>query len=148
EQLLKSAKYGPTHPATLNMAGTLAYPLQMQGKLAEAEPIARQLWEGRNHVLGPDHRDTWQALSMLNTCLLDQGKAVEAEKLLRPEYERRARSAKADATWAEVLALYGWALTQTGNPSEAEPVLRESRQIRRKELRADDWLIAEADSLI
>jgi tRNA A-37 threonylcarbamoyl transferase component Bud32/tetratricopeptide (TPR) repeat protein len=148
EQLLKNDKYGPTHPITLGIAASLAQPLHMQGKLAEAEPIARQVWEGRNHVLGPDHKDTWQALSRLTTYLLDQGKVVEAEKLLRPAYERGMRSAKPDAIWAELLASYGRMLMQTGNPSEAEPILRECREIRRKESRPDDWLNPDFDSLL
>jgi tetratricopeptide (TPR) repeat protein len=148
EQFVKSASLGPTSPITLNLTYNLGYALHMQGKLAEAEPFWRQCWEGRHHVLGPDHQDTSLTLSWLILCLLDQGKGAAAEKVLRPEYELRAKSAKADLAWAEFLALYGWALTLAENPSEAEPVLRECKEIRRKALDAENWLIANIDSLI
>jgi hypothetical protein len=148
QQFLKSDGLGATSPITLNVTYNLAFALQMQKRLAEAEPFWRQCWEGRSRVLGPDHAETRLTLTMLIPCLVEQGKGAEAERLLRPEYERRAKSAKPDLAWAEFLALYGWTLTQTANPSEAEPVLRECKEIRVKGLEADNWLIANVDSLI
>ena len=148
KEFVESPALGPSQPATLSVAHMLGEILLQRGKPAEAEPVLRQCWEGRSRVLGPDHPESWKSLSMLIPCLLDQGKSSAAEKVLRPEYERRVKSAKPDLAWADFLALYGWTLTLAANPSEAEPVLRECKDIRRKVLNPNDWLIANVDSLI
>ena len=58
-----------------------------QGKLDEAEPLARENLEARRQVLGGRHRDTPVSINNLSTLLRDQGKLDEAEPLARENSE-------------------------------------------------------------
>ena len=68
---------------------TIATLLKEQGKLAEAEPLYREVLEGFREVLGPRHPDTLISVNNLAVLLMDQGKLAEAE----PLSARRSRAA-------------------------------------------------------
>lgn len=57
--------------------------LKAVGKCAEGETMARKSYEGRNTLLGPEHRDTILSLHILIECLMGQQKYLEAETFCR-----------------------------------------------------------------
>jgi len=67
----------------LSSAGNLANSLLLQGKLAEAEKMEREVLAVTTQVLGADHPDTMSASGNLAASLSRQGKHAEAEKMER-----------------------------------------------------------------
>ncbi len=80
--------------------------LQTQGKLGEAEPLAREALDGRRRTLG-DGPNTLNSISNFAVLLQAQGKLGEAEPLAREALDgfRRALGASHPSTRAVSAAL-------------------------------------------
>merc|ERR1712032_1038993 len=66
--------------------------LQGLGRVTEAEPLLRQAMEGYNSLLGPDDKDTIDAIGHLAYCLAAQGRVIDAEELFAQAAESCRRS--------------------------------------------------------
>ena len=75
------AKLGPMHPNTLASMHNLAVLLKDQGKLGEAEALAREALPGWRTTLGYAHPHTQLAHQLLLGLLTAQGKHREAREL-------------------------------------------------------------------
>ncbi len=80
----------------LSSAGNLANSLLLQGTLAEAEKMEREVLAVTTQVLGADHPDTMSASGNLAASLSRQGKHAEAEKMQREVLAVRTRVLEAD----------------------------------------------------
>ena len=72
---------GPKHPGTLTCMINLAVLLQAQGRLGEAEALAREALAGMRSALGDAHPHTQVAYKILLRLLTAQGKHREAREL-------------------------------------------------------------------
>jgi serine/threonine protein kinase/Flp pilus assembly protein TadD len=116
---------GLVAPETLTVMYDLAAVLWMQGELAEAEALMRELLDGRRRVLGDDDPATLEALDGLGAILKSQGKTEESiaigrevlaglESCLGPD----------DALTIQAVANLAFRLDGHGDYAEAEPLLR------------------------
>ena len=76
---IRRSLLGAENPQTLQALDHLAGALLLQGKVAEAESLARHTLEERRRVLGPDHPDTLESMETLGEVLIWAGKMPEAE---------------------------------------------------------------------
>jgi hypothetical protein len=60
---------GDSHPSTLISISNMARLLQAQGKLGEAEPLAREALDGFRRTLGDSHPHTRAASAVLASLL-------------------------------------------------------------------------------
>ena len=74
------ATLGPTHPSTLMSIGNLSQLLQAQGRLGEAEVLAREALAGMRSALGEAHPHTLAEYKGLLGLLTAQGKHREARE--------------------------------------------------------------------
>ena len=72
---------GPAHPSTLISMGNLALLLEAQGRLGEAEALAREALAGRRSALGDAHPGTQAMYKFMQGLLTAQGKHREAREL-------------------------------------------------------------------
>ena len=77
----KRATLGPKHPSTLTSVTNLAQLLMAQGRLGEAEVLAREVLTGRRSILGIAHPHTQGSHQLLLGLLTAQGKHREAREL-------------------------------------------------------------------
>jgi hypothetical protein len=66
----------------------LAWLLEVQGKLAEAETLYRDVLDKRRRILGEEHTRTIASMDILGALLTDEGKFAEAEPLLEAAAEK------------------------------------------------------------
>ncbi|HWS28145.1 MAG TPA: tetratricopeptide repeat protein, partial [Xanthomonadales bacterium] len=71
------------HPQTLYTVKALGQALHRQGRLAEAEPLYRMVYEKRKAAYGHDHRTTLNAATQLAAGLVSLQRPAEAEPILR-----------------------------------------------------------------
>ena len=69
----------------------MGFQLQVQGKLAEAEPYYREALEKRRRVLGEEHPDTLSSINNMGLLLRDQGKLDQAEPYYSEALEKSRR---------------------------------------------------------
>jgi serine/threonine protein kinase/Tfp pilus assembly protein PilF len=139
---------GGEHPATLTAMNDLAVVLKARGKLAEAEPLLRQALEARHRVLGPEHPDTRVSMNNLALVLLDRRRPAEAEPILRQSLRVERTQPRNLPALANTLTALGRALNDNGKVREAEPLLHEAREIRRKVLPKGHWRTASTESVL
>jgi serine/threonine protein kinase len=72
---------GAENPGTLEAQDHLAGALLLQGRVAEAESLARHTLAEQRRVLGPDHPDTLESMETLGDVLIWAGKMPEAEAI-------------------------------------------------------------------
>jgi tetratricopeptide (TPR) repeat protein len=91
-----------------------------------SEPLARQTWQARARVLGPDHRDTLDSLDTYGLAVLKSGRVDEAIVLQRNclAARRRVLGARHPDTMLSLTNLAS-ALLATGEWTEAIPLFRE-----------------------
>jgi tetratricopeptide (TPR) repeat protein len=92
----------------------------------ESEPLARQTWEARARVLGPEHRDTLDSLDTYATALGNQRKTEAATARCRECLGARRRVLGADHP--DTLTSMGnlaWLLSEQGAWGEAISLRRE-----------------------
>jgi tetratricopeptide (TPR) repeat protein/tRNA A-37 threonylcarbamoyl transferase component Bud32 len=131
---LRRQTLGPDHPRTLAAQYELADFLNRgPARYAEAVTLALQTWEGRVRVLGPEHRDTLEALDTYAQCLDRTGRSEVAIRLIRECLAARQRTLGAShpdtAISMNNLAICLW---RRGEYLEAIPVLREAVELHRR----------------
>ena len=121
----------------VNSLNNLALVLRAQGRLSEAEPLAREALEMRRRALPAGHPDIATSLNNLAVLLEAQGKVNEAEPLAREALEIRRRALPAGhPDIAQSLNSLAVVLQAQGKLSEAEPLFREALQLSRQALPA------------
>jgi serine/threonine protein kinase/Tfp pilus assembly protein PilF len=142
---------GEEHPDTIASISNLGTVLVAQGKLAEAEPYLRDALKKSRRVLGETHPNTLDTANKLGGLLLAQGRPDEALALRREmlSIQRRVLPPGSVELGAQ-LAAFGFELLNLGTleaAREAEPLLRESLEIRLKTM-PDDWRTPNAQSML
>ena len=111
----------------INNVGTL---LQLQGKLAEAEPYYREVMEGRRQVLGKDHPDTFVSISNMGSLLCDLGRQGEAEALGAEAVAGARRTMlTGHADTGRIIGKHAKTLAAMDRYAEAEPLVLEGHSI-------------------
>ena len=129
----------PGHFNTARLIANLAQVLYDQGKLAEAEPLFREMLQIRKSVRPAGHPDIQESLNSLGMLLKEQGNTTDAEALLREAVAigmspNNPEAAASFVTLAELL-------TETHRADQAEQVLREALPKALSIFGADDWRI-------
>src|SRR5439155_224240 len=121
---------GAEHHDTLDTMSTYLWAVSEQGKLEEAERLARQCFQSFEHVFGPDDMDTIDALGNLGHVLANRGDFAGAERCERESVARFQRLGLADKEGAlyslNNLAMY---LCMLCRPEQAEKLLAEARPV-------------------
>lgn len=126
------------HVDIANSLNNLALLLQVQGKLAEAEPYYRECLEMKKHLYKGDHRDLARSLNNLATLLQAQGKQADAEPICRDAlamYRRLFQEDHSDV--AMCLNNLGVLLQERGKLAEAESLHRESLAMKQRMYKGD-----------
>ena len=76
---------------TLQAMHDLAWALMQEGRLAEAEKLARKLLDIQRRVMGPDHNDTLGTMGVLAFTLCQEGHCAEGVKINREVLEKQKR---------------------------------------------------------
>jgi len=107
--------------------GNVLTVLYEQKRYPEAEPMAREVLEGRKRRLGPDNPDTLDSMNDLAGLLLHLGQLDEAEKML-PETLAGMRKAHGPThpDVATTLTLFSWLALQRSDKDRALAFLREA----------------------
>jgi len=119
-------------PRVVQLANTrlaLAVNLMRQDKLADAEPMMRQVVADRTEVLGATHPQTIDARSELANLLHDQGNYDEAEVNYRAVVDGRRERGGND--YAVALNNLASLLEDRGDFADARPLFEESLALRR-----------------
>ena len=69
---------GPEHPKTLRALGQMGVIHRLAGRVADAEPIYREVLAARRRTLGETHPDTIRSRRHLNILLFAAGRTLEA----------------------------------------------------------------------
>ena len=105
------------------------------GRLAEAEPLFRDVLATRQRVDGPNHENTLRTAGNVGNVLLDQGKDSAAEAVYRNTLERKRATLgpehESTLCTAGNLAV---TLQKQRKYAEAEPVLRDTLAIQQRVL--------------
>lgn len=122
-ELLKATR-GEADDDLLTTLNNLALIVQEQGRLAEAEPLSREILERRRKLLGA-HRDTMTSAHNHAQLLVELNRLPEAEALQREvlEFRRRELGESHPLTIVSTTAL-GMCLRKQGRAADAEPILR------------------------
>jgi non-specific serine/threonine protein kinase/serine/threonine-protein kinase len=141
-------KFGPDHPDTLMAKHDLAIFLQAQGQFDRAEPLLRDAVDGMRKHGGIDHPFTRKAMFYLIDGYQEMKQPEKADPLLRELAEYWRRKAGPDsAEYAGQLTVLGMNLLGQRKGADAEPVLRESLNIRTK-TQPDAWSTFNTRSLL
>lgn len=116
---------------TLDARSLLAQEKYNEGKYDESEAISRDVLERRKRVQGPAHPDTLRARTSLGRYLMTRGRYDDAVRELREVAEGQRRSG--DSTLDVTLANLGVALMRNRDFAGAEPILRESLTMKRRD---------------
>jgi tetratricopeptide (TPR) repeat protein len=126
----------------------LAVQLLKRGRLAEAEPLLRQVLAWHERQAKPELFDIAAARANLAELLGLRARPAEAEPLLRAALAGMIAAQGADDEYVgHIHALLGKTLAVLGKDAEAEAELREARRVRAAlgiETRTD-WIAAQAD---
>ncbi len=134
--MIRTNLLGPEHPEVGTSLWLLGAQRALQGRPAEAEDLLRRSLAMRRKVLGNDHQDLAIVQSGLCGVLDDLGKFDEAEKAGREALRIRGLHPENGGTFdVEGTAVrLGIALRGQGKLDEAEAVLRQDAEVRRKVL--------------
>ncbi len=135
---IRRTELGDDHPDTLNSISDMGFLLQSQGRLAEAEPYAREALEGRRRTLGDDNPDTLNSINYMGALLRDQGRLAEAEPYYREALEGYRRTLGDDhPSTLNSINHMGALLRDQGRLAEAETHYREALEGHRRTLGDD-----------
>lgn len=124
---LKTRTFGERHPSALHTRGELGMHLARRGRLVEAEPHLRAVYDGRVEMLGQAHPDALCSLDHVALCISDQGRHGEAEALHRQAYAMCiATCGVSHPQTLTVLHNLGVDLRRQGRHVEMEPLYREA----------------------
>lgn len=142
-------KLGDEHPQTLVAIGTMGLIQQDLGKFDEAELHLREALGGFRNMLGDEHPHTQTCFVFLCNLLEQQERWAESEeyRAMLVGFARNAPSFD-EADLASKLIRLGMNLISQDRPVDAEPVLKECLDIRRRVLPEGDWLVWVTQSLL
>jgi serine/threonine protein kinase/Flp pilus assembly protein TadD len=122
--------YGDEHPYTIICLRGLAHVLQQQGRLAEAEPFARQAVARSRRALAAQPVELGEAINGLGGIMRDTGNLPEAEQLFREALALPWTSVASDQTSrAKNLNDLAYILQLQGDRAGAEAMFREALEI-------------------
>jgi tetratricopeptide (TPR) repeat protein/tRNA A-37 threonylcarbamoyl transferase component Bud32 len=130
---LRRHALGPDDPRTLVGQESLADFLNRgPARPAESEPLARQTWQTRVRILGPNHRDTLDSMDTYASALQNLDRIDEAIGLFQDCLEARRRVLGPDHV-DTLISMNNLAVifTSHGRWSEAASLLRELLDVRR-----------------
>lgn len=135
---------GAEHPTTLMSMHYLGSLRRSQGRHAETEALFAELLPARRHLLGDSHPHTLIAMGFLAVARAKQGRYAEAEPVARELVTRLKDQSPPARPSLLARALYLWAdiLMNLDDPRGAEPLLRESLELRQAALPEGDPSIA------
>ncbi len=140
---------GPDHPNTGASMGNMANLLIAQGDYGAAEALAQESMAIDRRVFGQEHEEYAASLSTLGLAVELQGRLDEAERIfgecVRIGREQLPAGHPRIAGYEVHLARVRIAL---GRAAATEGALRRVLGLRTASLRADDWRIGEAQSLL
>ncbi len=126
---------GPENADTLRSLDDLAWTLNQEGHVREAEKLQRETVDTRRRVFGVENLDTLRSMSNLAWSLDREGNYAEAEKLEREVLDGERGIFKTDnADTAIVLNNLAATLGHEGRYTEAERLKRATLDIRRRVL--------------
>ncbi len=130
---------GAEDPRTLGATDLLAGALLSQGKVQEAEALARKTLEQQSRVLGPEHPDTLRSMETLGDVLIWSGKMVEADAVYAQTLaiERRVLGPEHPRTLAAMLGL-AEALSNEQQFEKSEALQLQVLEIRRRVFGPED----------
>jgi non-specific serine/threonine protein kinase/serine/threonine-protein kinase len=130
---IRQQSLGADDPLTLAAQEALAdFLIRGPARPAEAELIARQTWEARRRVLGPEHRDTLDSMDTYAQALQTLGRLEDAKKLYEECLaKRRHLLGPHDEDTLTSMNNLASLLVEMGDPQAAIPLLGEVVQVRR-----------------
>ncbi len=131
---LRREGLGPDRPETLAAQEALADFLNLYlQRPGESEPLAKQTWEARARVLGPEDRDTLDSLDTYAIAVGLAGRKVEAIGLSRRCLDARRRTLGAEDEQT-LISMNNLAvqLNEVGQHNESASLFREVFTVRRK----------------
>jgi eukaryotic-like serine/threonine-protein kinase len=144
----RAKKLGADHLDTLRSQHLLADGYLADGQVAKAIPHLEQCLEHRTAKLTALHLTTTAVFRDLAWAYVDDKQPEKAVALSRKFVDvLRNRKAPADGELAGALMPLGRALTATGRPADAEPVLRECLAIRER-VQPESWPLATAQAAL
>mmetsp|Transcript_22763 Transcript_22763/g.37699 ORF Transcript_22763/g.37699 Transcript_22763/m.37699 type:complete len:993 (-) Transcript_22763:437-3415(-) len=121
--------------STSKLLDRVATLLQEHNDLESAEPLCKELVEGRKKKLGPRHADTLEAVNNLALLLHQLGKLEEAEPFSKEKLAGcRAQLGDHHPDTITSIDTLSQLLSDTGKLDEALPLKRESLAVKRKVL--------------
>ncbi len=130
---IRREQFGEEHITVANSLNNLAHVLRNRGQYDEAEQMQRRAVSIYRSELGDQHRYVGVALDNLAELLRMRGGCGEALDTYREAWEVLNASSSSRSTRAETGANYGACLAEQGQPVEAEPLLRQSYSVLRKQ---------------
>ena len=122
----------------LRAQNNLANAYAQAGRLAEAEPLFRDLLATQRRVAGPNHANTLRVAGNLGSFFLNQGKDSAAEAVHRDTLGRqRATLGPEHQNTLLTAGNVAVALQNQGKFAEAEPLLRDTLAIKQRVLGAE-----------
>jgi DNA-binding winged helix-turn-helix (wHTH) protein len=145
---LSNLLYGPAEPRTIRVRQSLALLHLMEGKLPEAEDLARQTAQDFMRLRGPEDLETLFFRATVATVLYERARyteaAIEAQDVLR----LLERTTRPDHPYvASVQHILGESLSKLGRSEEAERLLTSEMHLL-KDSKAAPWRIARAASAL
>jgi tetratricopeptide (TPR) repeat protein len=125
---IRVSALGERHPiVALTMVGGVAVALERQGRLEEAEAMAREGLATVQTRLGPRHRDVGTVLAVLASIVSRQGRHDEADRLYREAIDLKPAVNEGQSVLnGELRRVYGRFLTERRRFADAEAQLVES----------------------
>jgi eukaryotic-like serine/threonine-protein kinase len=140
---------GPDHPNAGTSKGNLGNLLNAKGDAEGAEALLRENIRVRRKVFGDAHTEYAMALPSLAGALETQGKLAEAQALLEQALQiARPQLGKDHPRVVGVAVDLARVSIERGHGAASEATLRHALQIRERLYPADDWRIAQAQSLL
>jgi tetratricopeptide (TPR) repeat protein len=140
---------GPDHANTASSKGNLALWLMYKGDVLAAEPLLRESLETRRKIFGAESFEYSVALNSLAIDLEWQGRLDEAQRMFE-ECVRLARPQVGDAhpRVLEYMLHLSRVRILRGDGAATESTLRDVLAARQQLYPADDWRVAQAQSLL
>jgi serine/threonine protein kinase/Tfp pilus assembly protein PilF len=130
---LRRRLLGQDHIATIESMNAVAYVLQDQGRLADAESLFSEALERSRRALAPDHPQALLILGNLGQILQAQGKFLDAEPILRQAVAANQRVfGPEDLRTLVAINNLADALRAQGKFAEAETLMRDVLVVSRR----------------
>ena len=137
---VRQATLAPKDPELLRSMNNLGAAYQVAGRNAQAFELLEKVLPLRQEVLGPDHPDTLNTMGNLAAAYDETGQTDKAIAVYKEVLAyRRVKLPPGHPATIKTMNNLGVALLKGKRWADAEPLLRECLELRRK-LKADAWL--------